>query len=388
MERNDTNIHRMELLITIDYLLKFTNEKHPATFTAIVEYALNKYDFKTKRDRIASALCLLKEYSDEFDFPYVIEQTHGGKYYVDIKYNMTEDKLIDLLFALKNDKYFKEEDKEYFENILLEAFSNTCDYDAIKEKLKTTRIKRQMLKNNRKLEIVKKALESGKTLLTYSDVYDADRKIYVRFKNYYKVFKIIEYNNRPYALLVPFYGPELLFVKWSINSILTPIDELNIPDLPTRDILTDYGDKADMNELFKKDYPKEYAEYGSLDNYLEKYVMPSSGVIVDIAFCFPVVLLDTLKNSYQRFFNDEFTWSVLDTKNIKEKYNYDIKNPNLKYILVEKQIDINAFMSWGFSDPYNRGQVNVFDCIDIIKPLDINNRIKTYYERHLNNYKK
>lgn len=86
---SDTEIHHRELLITLDYLLRFTDENHPASQTKICEYAKEfgiKYDStkksgnEIKRQRISNALYFLKRFSDEFVMPFAIEQTDKGKY--------------------------------------------------------------------------------------------------------------------------------------------------------------------------------------------------------------------------------------------------------------------------------------------------------------------
>ena len=41
MALSDTKIHQIELLITLDYLLNYTDEDHPATQIDICEYGKN-----------------------------------------------------------------------------------------------------------------------------------------------------------------------------------------------------------------------------------------------------------------------------------------------------------------------------------------------------------
>ena len=52
MAFSDTRIHQIELLLTLDYLLRFTDEDHPATQQDICRHATDfglKYDAKAKR---------------------------------------------------------------------------------------------------------------------------------------------------------------------------------------------------------------------------------------------------------------------------------------------------------------------------------------------------
>ena len=51
MALSDTRIHQIELLLTLDYLLRFTDEDHPATQQDICRHATDfglKYDAKAK----------------------------------------------------------------------------------------------------------------------------------------------------------------------------------------------------------------------------------------------------------------------------------------------------------------------------------------------------
>lgn len=86
MALTDKQIHRIELLITLDYLLNFTDEEHPATQQKICRYATEfglKYDStktsgnEVKRQRIKESLDFLKEISDKFSdkVPFIIETT-------------------------------------------------------------------------------------------------------------------------------------------------------------------------------------------------------------------------------------------------------------------------------------------------------------------------
>ena len=91
MKHENSKINRIELLLTLDYLLHHTDEDHPATQVDICEYA-NKYGLKfdknakqrnqVRRQRIGECLKFLNEVADKFtnEIPFVLETTESGKY--------------------------------------------------------------------------------------------------------------------------------------------------------------------------------------------------------------------------------------------------------------------------------------------------------------------
>ena len=94
MAHSDTRIHQIELLLTLDYLLNYTDEFNPATQIDICEHA-RKYGLKfdknaktgnqVRRQRISECLKFLRQITDDFtdDVPFVLETTDSGKYYIE-----------------------------------------------------------------------------------------------------------------------------------------------------------------------------------------------------------------------------------------------------------------------------------------------------------------
>lgn len=116
MAFSDTRIHQIELLLTLDYLLRFTDENHPATQIDICRHANNfglKYDSKAKssndvrRQRIGDCLKFLMEVTSKFpeEAPFILQQNNSGKYYIESKNYLSEDQVIKILAAVKNYRY-------------------------------------------------------------------------------------------------------------------------------------------------------------------------------------------------------------------------------------------------------------------------------------------
>ncbi len=83
MAFSDARIHQIELLLTLDYLLRFTGENHPATQIDICRHANDfglKYDSKAKssndvrRQRIGCCLKFLMEVTSKFpeEAPFIL----------------------------------------------------------------------------------------------------------------------------------------------------------------------------------------------------------------------------------------------------------------------------------------------------------------------------
>ena len=100
MTKSDANLHRIDLLLTLDYLLNHTDENHPATQIKICEYARNfglKYDKENTagndvdRRRISACLEFLLNLTNSKQadkIPFKVEKTEGGKYYVSSKFSL------------------------------------------------------------------------------------------------------------------------------------------------------------------------------------------------------------------------------------------------------------------------------------------------------------
>ena len=139
-KRKEFEIRLTETLIAIEYLLIYTDKKHPAMAQDICRYARNKYGLKfaddtkntagdeIKRQRVVEELDFLRkvtngDYADSF--PFVVSKTSGerGKYYIS-KNCFTNDELIKIIAAIRNDKYTRQLDTENLTKTLIHFFCN------------------------------------------------------------------------------------------------------------------------------------------------------------------------------------------------------------------------------------------------------------------------
>ena len=119
----DTRIHQREILITLDYLLHHTDKDHPVKQTDICRYADEKYGIsyqgegvpgnQIKRQRVSECLKYLKELSDKYEFPFVLETTLGGKFYIEERNGLSEEQVARVLAAVRSDPYIGKDDTEF-----------------------------------------------------------------------------------------------------------------------------------------------------------------------------------------------------------------------------------------------------------------------------------
>ena len=177
MGNSDTRIHQIELLLTLDYLLRFTDENHPATQQDICRHANGfglKYDAKAKkgndvrRQRIGDCLRFLMEVTTKFSdvVPFVLEVTKSGKYYIEQKYYLSEEQILKILAAVQNDKFTKDEDTDFLIERLLDSLSNIHNRSYYKNELKKLKkgVNKYNFATSRKIRLVNKAFTEGKML--------------------------------------------------------------------------------------------------------------------------------------------------------------------------------------------------------------------------------
>ena len=326
MAFTDTEIHRIELLITLDYLLRFTDENHPATQIDICEHAREfglKYDKNAtegndvRRQRIGDCLKYLKTLTNKYgeSFPFVLERTESGKYYIEQKNYLTDDQIVEILAAVKSDKYAREKDTNYLLDRLLDAFTNV--YNRNKLMLEADEIVRGKKVNDttsKKYRLVLKAYKEKKSILivqshfgrlTADDLPDmfheagGNKRIFIgtsEHKVFCRVYKIQDFNNKPYAILIPINKPGIIF---------DAAENLSIPtSLPLRELMMeDETDDNRLNELFEMNNARLSQYYGSLDNYIGQQIVPEKGFSFKTSFYFEYRYLDRVRNSYEEFFS-------------------------------------------------------------------------------------
>ena len=417
MKRTDTEIHIIELLLTLDYLVHHTDENHPASQIDICRHARN-FDLvyndgqkgdDVKRQRIATCLKVLSRiYDEHFDrFPFILERTASGKYYVEQRNGLDETQTAALLAAIENDKYTKNEDVQYLKERIYEAFSTTDEYrDIINREYR--RLVRGVSKFDketiRKINLIEKAYREQRLIKVRMVIYDKEKPI--EFFFWYRVYLMKELQGKPYAFLIPAsmnIGGAILDLKEKY--IFRPIESIDIPNLPQKEVLNydedENQDFNDIEDLFAKQNPSIIAKYRTLDNFIQKTISPMGGGSTIVSFYFNLNVLSIIKHSFEHFFVEKFTYQESNLiAQLAKKIGYaceglrnaeivaeDIKpGEKAKYGVVNISVNPKAFQSWLLSDPFGDGTSSIASLVHIIKPDTIRESLARYYARQFIKY--
>lgn len=323
MSLTDTEIHRAELLLTLDYLLKYTNEKHPATQQNICKYATTfglKYDPNNtvgndvKRQRIKDCLEYLKKLTTEFPdrIPFVLETTPKGKFYIEQKWSLNNEQVTKILAAILNDKYTIGVETDFLVDRVLDTYTNSYNRDKIKNDasaLAQTNVKANS-DFQRNFRLLNKAYKEKKNIAIIYDM-----RLYCRFLNgefttndgkaWCRVYALKEYNNQIYAVLIPISKIEDngVFRSRLTPIICKPVALLDIPnDKDSEVIIPDFIPNRNLNKLFIKNCSKFGQEYQSIDDYLKQAVFPTGTSNCYLSMSFRADYLKYVKFSFENYF--------------------------------------------------------------------------------------
>ena len=417
MALSDTRIHQIELLLTLDYLLNYTDEFNPATQIDICEHA-RKYGLKfdknaktgnqVRRQRISECLKFLRQITDDFtdDVPFVLETTDSGKYYIEQRHGLNESQVAKILAAISNDKYTKDEDVSFLIDRILSAFSTSEENRRIidSEYKRLLRGGKKYDKETiRKINLIERAYREGKMIKIKFSVIDPDNKKVVDYFFWYRVYLIKEFHNNPYAFMLPIgqinVDERIGRLQFFNGFLYEPIEKIDVANEPERNVLCDDLDEhRDFEELFRKKCPNQARKYGTIDNMLEQNILPNGGKACIVSFYFNLGLKDILRRSFEEFFSESFRYQETNMiagieNQIKDFVggmdNWQIvteepqKNEYPKYGLVNISVDNNSFKSWLLSDPHGDGSVCIADMVRIIKPLSLNEDLANYFSEKL-----
>lgn len=406
MTFSDTKIHQIELLLTLDYLLNYTDEFNPATQIDICEHA-RKYGLRfdknaktgnqVRRQRISGCLKFLKQITDDFtdDIPFVLETTNSGKYYIEQRHGLNESQVAKILAAISNDKYTKDEDVSFLIDRILSAFSTSEENRRIidSEYKRLFRGGKKYDKETiRKINLVERAYREGKMIKIKFSVTDPNSKKVVDYFFWYRVYLIKEFHNIPYAFMLPIGQIDvnektgrLLFFN---GYLFEPIEKIDIVNASERNVLCDDLDEhRSFEELFRKHCPNQARKYGTIDKMLEQNILPNGGKTYIVSFYFNLGLKDILRRSFEEFFSESFRYQetnmiagIDNRENVTKELQ---KNECPKYGLVNISVDNKSFKSWLLSDSHGDGSVCIADMIHIIKPLSLNEDLANYFSEKL-----
>lgn len=413
----DTEIHHTEILLTLDYLLNYTNEDHPATQKKIIDYAQQyNLSFTPDRERIGDCLRFLYSLSEKFknreDFPFQIGKTDANKFYLIRKGLLTDKEVLSILTALKNDKYIKEEKEETVTKKIIDMFCNEFNRETFLKALSNAdkKIKKNTSTQNRKVIALERAYATSTAVKVNVKVKISQREVlkeiekkrktnetidikklgYKNLSIFCRVAMLREFNNELYVCLLPLKKYRIFFVK---------VSEIEVPRGKERDLfLSDDKSQGRLDELFTLNNQYAKKKYGSLKKYLESQIIALGGPAELCSFYCDIDDYQVVKKSYEKYFNADFAGIFCKDINIKpynaeEKIASKIKNVSLndseiecikfeekkdktediKYVVVNVIMNKLALVDWVLND------FEVANKIEIVTPRDINNILARKY---------
>lgn len=398
MALSDTQIHHVELLLTLYYLLNNTDEKHPATQQAICMHA-NRFGYHydpsaksgndVRRQRIGSCLSFLYDVSQKSKgkLPFVINKTGSNKYYAESKYDLNDNQVIEIIAAIKNDKFLSQEETSYLENKILMAFlSSKESRESIgaEAEARSQDIQKFSCLSSRNLKLVARAL-FGKLLIRvnyYSLQGEGKNSTIMKDFNWYRVYKIKEYNKILYAFLIPVNGEGYKF---------EPIDEL---DIPCDDYLSeDFDSKRDLNDLYFKKREGDYGRVGStpLDKLFETAKIPLlEGFTRVSSFYFSKEYLYLIRQRYFHFFGSIMVYMSTSLEEIKKFSRPDKIFPKEvvggDYYYVSTTMNTSSFMGWLMSDTRESGDQTIGELVSVLEPTMVIEHMACRYQELAEKY--
>lgn len=397
MKLSDTRIHQIELLLTLDYLLRFTDETHPATQQDICRHANDfglKYDPKAKRgnsvrrQRIADCLHFLFDCSSEFpdSFPFVLQRTDSGKYYIEGKNYLDEQQLLTLTSCVDRDKSISAEEATSLIDALFEAFSTIPAQKRIKGQLQQSdkrffRYENMVL---RKIKLVRKAYRERKLLKIHYILIGVGKGEGKPsgYDVFYRVYRLMEYDSTPWAILLPVnQGPFPL----SRKIISKPIAHLYMPNIRQKDVLCDEVDEnRDLDKLFM-----ELSESGqghvSPEDMLKAAKRFQGGSIVLASFYFPKFMLSFVKPSFEEFFSCPLEYEICSCFEIDESghlhpcHNASSENSRPAYCIVNTFVDCDSFCNWLVRPLRTTDDLPAIGAITLVRPIEAYKSCYLYY---------
>lgn len=415
MKRNDTT-NQIELLLTLDYLINYTDKNHPTTQQDICKYVKDlslKNNLKLSDDneiriqRIAECFQFLQDFCNSFkdtkQTPFNIKITESGKYYLEKKNDLTEEQIIKILTAIKNDKYTNNEDTDFLIEKLLNTFSNCFNKDYLKNELLNSSkiVSKYNFANTRKIRLIYEAYNRDKTIRIKHEIIHNFKFTVKSYESTYIVYKIKEFENKPYVLLL---RVSTLTTDKCPKMIFEAIENLNIPDGKDEDILSnDFKTNRDLNKLYAQQNKFSYLYYKDIDKMIEANIRPQGGFAFVISFYFNINYGEIITNSFENFFSQPLKYTkctsfdTLDEQNygnvmkLPKKNDKGILIPHMlkdneepKFCVANVLLNANAFKTWVISNYSNTS--NIGDIIHIVAPTFIKEDLAYYFYSKLTKY--
>lgn len=388
MKRKSNFVNRVELLIVLNYLFKYTNEKYPATCPLICKYATRfgvKYDPTQKvgneinRHRISSILHFLYSFSNTHKeiLPFEIKRTDGGKYYASKRNDISLQEVIAIVNSINTNKILSNEEKESLNNKIKKIALSKYDIDSF-EVIHNPPIsyRKHSKEYTIKLRLLIRALREEKLIHIYKrrNIFDDELNEWKSIKEplWCRVYKLKEYQNKLYSILVGVDG----------KTYSLPIERIELTSYNKKEVLMSIDKKVD--EIDDRLKNSRYDSMGELmsDN---KILIGDAAIAVPFVFAFDIEHLDKFKESFEDYFSIELKYSVYNKSEFTSLYGeslFEEYKENTQFALVDIKLNGKGFLLW-VSNNYVIAKE-----IIIIRPKTFNRTLARYFETLNNKYSK
>lgn len=402
----DTQIHRVELLLTLSYLMKFSDAKHPVSQLDICRYATNfglKFDEENlagndiRRQRIKDVLLFLEDlsrrYKDEFTFN--VKSTKTGKYYLDGRYNLSKGDIFNIVLSIENNRFIKEEVSKDLKEKIVNILSSKYEKTELEKTLSliVSPKNRYSTYTSNTLAKLMNAIKKERIVKLKRLSYEYDDKLndytLKSFEKRFRVYTIKEYNGKLYALMIAIADGEI---------ICEDIQTINIIGQEKLTFAEDLVENRDLNKLFIENN----IDNKSLKTYIEEAKIPLNKKVKDFSFSFKSIYLRLIETSFRAFFSTDLPFEICKefkrqntdkgvtlinlnkelSKELKEKYHSkkQIDDDSLS-VIVNLTINEEALIRWALSNPLFCNVIEFYDA-------EINRTLAKYFKRLLDKYQK
>ena len=377
---------RMEMLITIDYLLnKAYDKEHAAKQTDIVKYANEEYGMSIRRDRIAQILTHLEEIYQHSPnlLPFelgVVNLRKTKKYYI-VKRLFKDSDIVKIVSAIKSDSKLSDEETNRLCSHFLDVSVNKEKRDEIDRKVakRGQRVNKIQAKEYKTQEAFLNAIENKAVLVFKLKTFDESVGISrtgFRFKR--MVANYVNEETYSYA-----------YQTYTINKTLYLV--LYIPN-ERMAILTKYNNVEfiRVNESWNTDIDFEIDNYDSIDDWVEKHFLGKDGILTTFKLKTTIGAkgkkvnsgFNSFVKSFESYWNKQFEYEVVEREVPLERIDENGERQSDSIIALDAVFTIEANYA-SFKNWYDSG---IFDKAVILEPRRLNDRflrekIKRYAKR-------
>ncbi len=344
---------RYELLMVLTYLMKHTDEKHPTVQQNVIEHLNKHYKVAPLRQRLSEILDELFTIQKKFKgvLPFTLERVSTGekyKYFAKGAYLPHED-IFAIVQSIQNDTYQSMEDSQALIQRLLDLTTNSYTRKSVEKELTVqskliNKPSTKFLKRVKQFELARKSQAILKVVIPNRFTLTSEdelQKFNVSEPIYVYVYKVIDFDHIPYAILL---NVETKKVSAYPIHLLSVLEEARINE----------GQKKlpSLNEIF------ENMEHDTIEDFMKEAIMPGKhGKIVDVTFSFPYNEFNhvLIAQSFLSYFKKVMPLTIVKHTFVpKPDQERPLKpnDPTIKvrlYGQVSFKVDLTTFIKWASS---------------------------------------